>query len=298
MIAALTATALAAFLGFEPSLKPRWRAGDEFTVEIIRKREDSRRPASNGTSTTRVRAKVLETEPARSVVDWVPGPTSFSNAAVAQNPILLKSADALKDVHLELILDEDGNYSGLRNESEVSAKLENMLRIMLSEWGSEPQVQNSIRQVLNPQVLLGSVTREAQMYFSLGGVELKQGFSVEAPVQYPNPLGSGVLKAVMRVAVSSFEASEVRARISTRFDAEVLRDMTLKLLQQAGGNASAAEIAKLPSLQVTDETEGAADPRIGLATQLSVTRATTMGPQLNRLDEWRFRLVDRPVPRQ
>ena len=279
----------------EPALRPHWKAGDSFVVEMTRSREDSRNPKMAGSSTTPVTIKVLETGEQGSVVDWVPGETKLSNPEAAKNPMVAKSMEAVKGLHLELTLDEDGTYTGLRNETQVAAQLEKMLKVMLSEMPSTPEVQTGIRQMLSPNVLIAAAAKDAQMYFSLGGVELRKGLELEAPVEVPSPFGGTDLKANIRTAVTRLEGNEVTVRISLRYDPASLAEMTQNLMKQAGAKMTAEQLASVPPMDLADETEGTAEIGLGLPVQMKVTRRVSMGSQMKRTDEWGFRLVKRPA---
>jgi hypothetical protein len=279
----------------EPALRPRWRTGDEFTLEIVRTREDSRRPQANGTSATLVALRVLETGLRGSVVEWTPGPTGFSNPEAAKNPLVARSMDALKGLRFELVLNEDGNYTGVRNEAEVTAKLGKVLGEMLPATGSShPQLESAMRQALAPAALTASATKEAQMYFVFGGIELRRGFLAEAPIEPPSPLGGEPLKAVTRIAVTALDANSVTSTITTRYEPESLRSMTYAFLQQAGVKMPAAQWNDVPPIRMTDDTEATSDLALGLAIRLRVVRRIAIDGQMNRLDEWGMRLVKRP----
>jgi hypothetical protein len=278
----------------DPTFRPLWKAGDEFTVEVVRKREDSRRPQANGFTTTIVSLRVLEAGKQGSVVDWTPGAVTFSNPEAARNPLVVRSMEALKGLHLELVLNEDGNYAGLRNESAVAAQLQKAMEAMLQESGNNQQLESIVRQLLNPKLLITSAAREAQMYFVFGGIVLKPGFEVELPMEQESPLGGAKLKSTVRFGLTKLSPSEAQAVMVTKHDAATLKAMTESLIQRAGTKPPEGEVAALPPIQLTDDSVGTLDLALGVASNLVTTRRVSLGDQLGRLDEWKFRLLKRP----
>ncbi len=278
----------------ELPLRPRWKAGDEFVVEVLRTREDSRRPQANGSSATPVTIRVLETSERGSLVEWTPGPTAFSKPEAAKDPVVGRSMEILKGLRFELILDADGNFAALRNEAPVVARMERVLDGILRPLASDPQLESTMRKALAPGNMVASAAREPQMYFAFGGIEIRKGFLGEAPIEPPNPFGGEPLKAVTRVTVTALDAVSVTATIATHYEPESLRAMTMSLFQQPGLSLPSAQLSEIPSIRMTDEMEGASDLALGIPSQLRVTRRVAMGTHLNRLDEWRMRLVKRP----
>ena len=69
--------------------------------------------------------------------------------------------------------------------------------------------------------------------------------------------------------------------------------MNQNLMKTSTVEITAEQVASVPPMQLTDETEGTADIALGIPVRMKVTRRVSMGSQMNPFEEWSFRLVKR-----
>jgi len=282
----------------ELTLRPSLRVGDSFELELVRVREDSRRPQANGKSRTVVRVRVLEAGPKGFVLEWQQGATAFDNPEIVKNPIAAAAANAVKDMSIEAILGSDGEYVGLRNQAEVAGKLQSMLDGMLSSIGKQLQdpsqrqtVETLARRLMSPEFLLSAAASDVQTYFGLHGAVLVKGKSVETPIQQPSPLGSGTVPATFRVTLESLDAHQAYLSSDTAYDPRALAALTKQLAAQAAPGATST----LPStVEMTDSGRYIYNRAFGLMNELAITRRIVAGEGATRVDGREIRLLTRP----
>lgn len=282
----------------ELTLRPSLRVGDSFELELVRVREDSRRPQANGKSRTVVRVRVLEAGPKGFVLEWQQGATAFDNPEIVKNPIAAAAANAVKDMSIEAILGSDGEYVGLRNQAEVAGKLQSMLDGMLSSIGKQLRdpsqrqtVETLARRLMSPEFLLSAAASDVQTYFGLHGAVLVKGKSVETAIQQPSPLGSGTVPATFRVTLESLDAHEANLSSDTAYDPRALAALTKQLAAQAAPGATSTPLS---TVEMTDSGRYIYNRAFGLMNELAITRRIVAGEGATRVDGREIRLLTRP----
>jgi hypothetical protein len=90
------------------TIAPKFRAGQLLLLELKNTREDNRAGRPTGTSTTPITLRVLKADANGFVVDWIQAETKFEDPAQASNPVFQFASKALKDLHMEAILNSGG----------------------------------------------------------------------------------------------------------------------------------------------------------------------------------------------
>jgi hypothetical protein len=301
--AVLTACVLGGTTGTlaqDVTIGPLLRAGDEFRLELVRIRESSDRPAQDSRSRTVVNVRVVSATPAGTVLDWVPADTVFDNPRVAQDPLLTWAAEAVADLQFRLTLNADGELTGLANEAEIVPKLQSVLDLALRDLEAKvPAAQRKalddlVRRVLSPGALVGTATREAQIYFGLNGVALAPGERVEAAVEQPNPIGDGTLPATFAVHLASVTPETASLRTTMTYDTTVLLQSLVALSKQAGKPIPPEGLAKMPPMTMADDATYLFDRTLGLMREVLVNRRIAI-ENLRRFDGWEIRLLSDPA---
>jgi hypothetical protein len=281
------------------NIVPNVRAGDRFSVEMVHTRRNSSRPQQNATTRSMVDVHVISESPEGFVVDWIPRSSSIDNAAMANDPAMRAAMNAVRDVRFRLTLGPDGELTGVANEAEIAPKLQAMMDGLVKDLSSRlpaeqrATFQSMMKQLLPPQVLIDSATRDATMYFALNGVSLEPGEEVEVDIEQPNILGTGTIPATFRVEMVSATAAAASVETTTSYDAETMRQMTVALVSQAGVKLPPGELEKMPLVEMVDEGRYAFDRTVGLMKQIDITRSIRAG-NVERLDSWTIRLVTPP----
>lgn len=296
-VVVLTASAAAAQ---EIRVAPKLREGDTFRLEVTRLREQTQRPQTNGRGTTPIDVRVVSATPEGFVLDWAAGTPTFENPLVAADPLAKAITEAAAGLSLRLKLNADGEFAGLANESQVRTKLTTILDVMRDQLAARlpadqrEQMQAMLRQVLAPDLALGTVSREVGLYFFLNGVELTVGKPVEVDIEQPAPFGGGVIPARLRIQADAVTEHVASLSTATTYQAAALLNMTRALAQQAGTTISDEELAKIPPLEMRDSGKYTFDRVTGLMREVTIDRHVNAGPN-RRHDGWIIRLVTPPA---
>lgn len=281
------------------TLRPSLQVGDEFEIEFIRSREDARRPQTNGKSRTVVHVRVLEASPKGFVLDWRQGATSVTNPEIVKNPVAAAAANAVKDLRLEVVLDPNGSFAGLRNQAEVTAKLQSVIENLLASFRQQlPDAQQRqavealVHRLMAPPVLLAAASGDVQTYFGLHGAIVTKGKPVENSIHQASPLGAGTIPATFRVALESLDAHNANLTSTTTYDPRALAALTKQLLAQAPPGTVPTPF---PTLEMSDTGRYVYNRSFGLMNEINITRRVTADEGNTRLDGREIRLLTRPA---
>ena len=257
------------------------RAGDEFSLKLIRTRENSSRPQHDGKSTTIVAVRVVEATPEGLTLDWTPGQTSFENPKVAGDPVLLAAASGHAR-HQPAPQPKFGRriLRSMRMRMKFIPRLEAGVDVIIRELTNKvPEEQRKNFQSLvasssySPALLVASATREAQMYFGLNGARSGRWRSRwKLELNSSNPLGGDAVPARWRVLAESATKTSVVIKTTTTYDSAALMRLTRALLEKGGQVLSEEELAKAPPLTMEDEGQYVFDRKIGLMREAVVKR--------------------------
>jgi hypothetical protein len=281
------------------TISPKLRQGDEFRLELIRIRENSSRPQQNGKSRTIVDVRVISAGSQGIVLDWMPGETVIENTQVAQDPLVAAASRAVQDMRFRITLNAEGEFTGLANQAEVMPKLQSAVDVMVQELSSRLPAQQReafrgvIGQVLSPDALIASATREVEIYFGLNGFTLSGKEAAESTLQVPSPLGGGQISAKFRVQMDSAKPDSASLRTTTTYDAAALQRMTEALAKQSGVAIPPEELARLPRVQMADDGSYLFDRAIGLMREVTIHRRISAANN-SRYDGWQIRLLTGP----
>lgn len=283
----------------EITIVPQLRAGDAFQLELTRNRENSAQTQQNGRSRTVIDVRVISVGPEGYVLDWVPGETVLDNRQVAENPLFRAAMEAVRDLHLQLTLNAEGELTGLGNQADVLPKLKASVDAIVGGLSAtvppeqRQTVLGVVNQILSPQALIASATREAGVYFGLNGVSLTPGEIVQTEIEQPSLVGGGTIPATFTVLMESATAESASLKTTTTYDKAALLRVTELLAKQAGVQIPPDALDKMPPLEMSDEGAYVFDRTSGLMREVVVSRRVGAGNS-RRVDGWQIRLVDGP----
>ena len=286
-------------LAQEVKIAPKLAIGDEFRLALVRTRDNSAQPQQNSTSRTVISVRVTSADADGYVLDWVPGETVADNQQLAQNPVVMAAVEAVRGLRFRLTLNADGELTGLANQDEILPKLKSMMDTIVRQIlagipdDERTAMAGFMNQVLSPEVLVSSATREAGIYFGLNGVSLASGEVAEIEIRQPSPLGGGVIPGIFRVRLDSITTSSASLTTETTYDSTALLRLTESLVQQAGKPLPPSEPAKVPPIQMNDDGTFVFDRTAGLMREVTMIRRVIAGTN-QRLDRWEMRLLDGP----
>ena len=303
----VVAACLAVTLGVVPGLAlaqdvtiaPKLAIGDEFRLALVRTRDNSAQPQQNSTSRTVISVRVISAGADGYILDWVPGETVVDNQQLAQNPVVMAAVEAVRGLRFRLTLNADGELTGLANQDEILPKLKSMMDTIVQQIlagipdDERTAMVSFMNQVLSPEVLVSSATREAGIYFGLNGVSLASGEVAEIELQQPSPFGGGVIPGIFRVRMDSITTNSVSLTTETTYDSTALLRLTESLIKQAGKPIPPSELAKVPPIDMNDDGTFVFDRTVGLMREVTMIRRVVAGTN-QRLDRWEMRLLDGP----
>ena len=286
-------------LAQEIRVAPQLRVGDAFQLELTRSRQNSAQTQQNGQSRTVIDVRVMSVGPEGYVLDWVPGETVLDKRQVVENPLFRAAMEAVRDLHLQLTLNAEGELTGLGNQADVLPKLKAAVDAIVGGLSAtvppeqRQTVLGVVNQILSPQALIASATREAGVYFGLNGVSLTPGEVVQTEIEQPSLIGAGTIPATLRVAMESATAESASLKTTTTYDKAALLRVTELLAKQAGVPISPDALDKMPPLEMSDEGTYVFDRTSGLMREVAVSRRVGAGNS-RRVDGWQIKLVDGP----
>jgi hypothetical protein len=180
-------------------LQPRWKEGEKRRFELVKGRRQSGggAPKLDGTSRTALEIEVLEIQPEGFVVAWTLGETTFDDPAHAKDPTLQAISSMTKDLRTVLELDANASIRAVRNWTDLRDACSRVLEKITADLkakGVDPAVIQGAHAQVAP--LLTSkegveqlLTREAQLFYSVVGMELDPEDPNEYEDKLPNPLG-------------------------------------------------------------------------------------------------------------
>jgi hypothetical protein len=281
------------------TIAPKLAVGDEFRLGLVRTRDNSAQPQQNSTSRTVISVRVTSAGADGYVLDWVPGETVVDNQQLAQNPVAMAAVEAVRGLRFRLRLNADGELTGLANQDEILPKLKSMMDTIVQQIlagipdDERTAMMSFMNQVLSPEVLVSSATREAGIYFGLNGVSLASGEVAEIALQQPSPFGGGVIPGIFRVRMDSITTNSVSLTTETTYDSTALLRLTESLIKQAGQPIPPSELAKVPPIDMNDDGTFVFDRTVGLMREVTMIRRVVAGTS-QRLDRWEMRLLDGP----
>jgi hypothetical protein len=273
-------------------------AGDEFTLEVSKSREDAGKPDNNYTSRMPVTVRVLSANKNGFVIEWRPGLTRIDGPGARIDPAFAMAANLVGDASVKLILGPDGELEGVENAAELTPKFEMLIDVATREGSKNmsaeeaTRFQSFMKQMLSPAVLLSLVSRDAETYLSLHGIALAAGESAEGKLEQPNPFGGRPIPAVFKVRMTKATADAARLETTTTFDADSLLQVTIALLEQAAGKPAPEEVAKA-RMDLSDAGTVMFDRKVGLISEVTTARTIAFGP-LKRMERCTIKLVTPP----
>lgn len=288
-------------LAQDVTIAPKLAIGDEFRLALVRTRDNSAQPQQNSTSRTVISVRVTSAGADGYVLDWVPGETVVDNQQLAQNPVVMAAVEAVRGLRFRLTLNADGELTGLANQDEILPKLKSMMDTIVQQIlagipdDERTAMVSFMNQVLSPEVLVSSATREAGIYFGLNGISLASGEVAEIELQQPSPFGGGVIPGIFRVRMDSITTNSVSLTTETTYDSTALLRLTESLIKQAGKPIPPSELAKVPPIDMNDDGTFVFDRTVGLMREVTMIRRVVAGTN-QRLDRWEMRLLDGPKP--
>ena len=221
------------------------------------------------------------------------------------------SAKALEATPLEVKLDKDGMYAGLRNLDAVARQLRTVMGPMMLV-AAEAQVAKiedekereaaraklkadmggAFDKVFTPAVIEGMVTRRIQDYAGFHGLELEPDQAYELDTELPNPLGGAAFPAKLQFSMSVDEEDpdDLYVSYDMAIDPEKAAAAAMGVAEKLAGRKIDAKDA-VKSVDISDEGLFVVHRPTGVVEMFETTR-TTKAEGTTKVERHRMRLVD------
>ncbi|MBL8823574.1 MAG: hypothetical protein JNJ77_13375 [Planctomycetia bacterium] len=278
----------------EIELLPKWKVGDKVSYEYV-KNVVEKKPPRNPTNVTfqsQVNLEVLEkSKDGGFIVQWKMGNLSVDNAQLANDQYFHKFMNITNSLPIELELDSDGAYSGVRNWKDVQIKLHETVDLTIERLARTEKdkvrlafiKKQSLATMRTREQVEILATKEPQMFFMLMGFPLSLGESIEYSDVLPNPTGSEPFpsKAVLTLKSVDKKQQLGTVRWKQTIDPEKGAKALKKTLESlAGKTASKDDFPK--SVSIEDDADFVIDLKNGWLEKMTHTRTSTIGESSRR----------------
>lgn len=291
---------LAAFPAFgqDVLIQPRFVEGQRILLELEKGRKDARMDTAIRTQVT---LTVLEATAEGSVIDWQSGETRLERVPEEMRLMLASMSALLEGLHLECQYNAKGEFTGLRNQAEVSEKLSAAVARMIDDAiesapeGAEPEkMRPMMEQMLRPDLVLASATKDARFFAGLAGLEIAPGETVTLNAQFASPIG-GVLDTKIRITAGEIDKAAGTFLVDwvSVPTPESLAEATRAFLRRSLRTDDAAKIEQAMDqvdFSLSDKTNYTIDLEHGWPRTLKNVRTTVLGPQ-SRIDRFTLTVV-------
>lgn len=323
-LALLSALSVPAFAAEEAAEAPKvkwvlpWKAGTALTYEMedLESQETPGKKSSHRTTST-THVAIAEANDDGFLQTWkfedskieVLEGDEMTRQMMAQ---LEASARALENVALEVKLDREGMYTGLRNLDTVTQQLRELMTPVMTLAGeaelakikdekarqaarekAKPAVQAMMETLLAPAMVEGMVTRRIQDYLGFHGLELEPDQAYEVDTELPNPLGGAAFPAKLQfsMSVADDEPDDLYVSYDLVIDPEKVAAAAKDVVTRIAGKDAGIAKDAIQGVEVGDEGLFVVHRPTGVVEMFETTR-TTKTEGLKKVERHRMRLVD------
>lgn len=278
LFAALSGLILA--FGQDVSLRPRFVAGDEFTIAMTRTIEERLGTERMQSISRTIRVKVVSTNADGTVLQWRPGPGDLKGTPQGSDARMALATLATADHDFLLALDGNGQYRRTTNVADLAASLDRAREATRARVPAADDPSLATLPKLTALHVASTVSEDAEVFTGFYGMVAAVGQELQMPAAFPMP-GGGV-PGVRHLRIVS--ATEEKAEASMTF---VLDQAALRRAIPGLDPASPLKI------DVTEVARYVFDRKVGLNRSGTMERIAISGPD-RRVDRWEFSLTSPP----
>lgn len=278
------------------AVAPKFVEGEKVHLLIETSRKDRRVDQSARTPVT---VTVHSVTGESAVLVWESGETEIDNAPPEAVAMLRSMSAAVVGLRLECEFNALGEFVRLRNEAEVIEKMqlaiERMTETMLGqipEQQTRERVRLALSQVLRPETVLASTTKNVQLY--AGAAQIEVDLDTPVSIETESETAMGTVQAVVTVSARDFEEERNAAVIAvvsepTPESIGSLTNTLLRRMLQTDEAAKLEEAMKNFVMEIRDETTYQMDLTRGWPTAVDFVRVTNV-QETSRTDRTRITL--------
>lgn len=292
----VVAAILAVLVGQQIDVRPRFRVGDEFQLEITNAVEDSRPSQARVAVRNRVDMRVTSAGPAGYELEWRSTALDAPSEPETLDPGQVASRIG-SSVAFGLRLTPEGELAGVMRQDELVRTLEAAREQAIKEaLDRRPTVDRAgaeglLRQLLAPAALIGVALRDAVHYTGIYGQRLSLGEPIERADESVTPFDSKPVPVRMRFSLLSLTDTEAVLEGAGQYDAKALRSAIDRFLA-ATGRQSGAEALLAGGIELSESTRYVYDRRSGVMREVVHERRISYG-EARRVERWTARLVEK-----
>ena len=269
-------------------LAPRWEKGDQFRLNVERRREDFDRGRKTSDRSSKLNADVVVLEAGEDgyVLGWTwrgrAKPLTDLEGAAQQPEVVFGGGGATQ---IEVIVDADANVRGVRNWEAVRAAMKAQVEGMTK---SMPPAQRKEARSLVAEMLADPgrgqhlVLREIPLLLTPIGRDFRQREPQEFETQLPNPFGGEPFPAKTTYTLAKFDANVSRAEVEFKQAvdprrANAVMEKVVKDLADDGSKSNVPAAEKMPPLVMTDTATFVVDAAKGWPVEMRHQREIRTG---------------------
>lgn len=289
---------------------PKWKVGEvhRYILAKSRKRTEGGKVAVVGQARTPVEARVTEvTEDGGAIIVWTRGASRLLDEKANKDPQVRRMIDMMKDLKVELVMDDSGSVQSVRNWREIQKRLRAWTDALVNVAGTSklpPQEAAKLRS--NMEAMIGSeekvnlmCTREPRLLFIPVGLS----FEGKEPLTYEgemgNPIGGPPYPCHGAFRLKSNDNKTGRITIEweesvTPADADRVLNETLAAVNKRLGRPDPGPDAKKPpAMLLSDSGTFRLDSKTGWVDSLTYTHSVQQG-DTTQADVTKFEPVHTP----
>jgi hypothetical protein len=290
-----------------------WKAGTmlEYASEDLTTKDLGGRERTRSTSTATVRISEVSDEGFVQAWSWRDNNYVVEEGDKAEEAAVREFSAALQDIVLEVQLDADGTYQGLRNLDRITPRLREATLPMISAGMDEKlaaisdeakreearkagqaQVEAILDRMLAPAVVEVMLARNIQWYNALAGIDIEPDQDYEAKLELPSPVGGPAIPVtiVFSLSVSRDDPDDMYVVFEQKIDrgnAGVALSAIVESL--FGTKLPAGEDA--PEMSIVDDGMFVVHRPTGVPEMFESTRTVKYGER-SKVERYRLRLLN------
>jgi hypothetical protein len=249
-----------------PELKPKWKKGDTARYEMLKLqvREADGKEVRRVSTRTTVEIEVIEADPEGSVLRWTQGSTVFDDPKFDDDPSAHALNGILKSLDLDLELDGDGIFTGLRNWKELRGtglKVRDAVLAQMAKTGTPKGTLDLVRKETDrffatKESIETAFARQPALLAFPYGREYETGKTVEYDTELPNVLGGDdPFPAKGEYTLKALDKDTATIVFKQSPDPKEMNKVLRKWLEDIAKKTGKPAPKELPELELTDVIE-------------------------------------------
>ena len=271
-------------------LVPVWKLGETARYEMTREqaRKVGAAEPTRSVAWTQVEVEVVDADEDGVVLRWMQGSAMYDDPKSGDDPLVRTLNTIFKGVDVDLELDADGTYVGVRNWKEVKAtghKIQDVMLKNLEKMKAPKATVESVRAVTDPlfaskESVEAAFGKQPALLVRPLGKAYEAGKAVTYDDTFPNPVPGGdpiPTKGERTFKVSDPDAGVARVTFKQTPDQTDVNRITEQALRDAAKKAGKAAPEQFPEFKLEDVVEYEVEVKTGWVRSVTHTRTVTVG---------------------